>query len=130
MKAQISLEFLLTMGIGVALLVGFLWIGSYQLDTTLDEWRARSIDDAAASIQQELITAQRVQDGYSRTFALPRRLSNQDYTITMEAAGAFSVVTLRTPGTALSVRTPHCNGTLQPGTNTLRKDNNTLWCNQ
>lgn len=104
-------------------------IGVDQMRSANDQQVAAALDDTTAIIQQELVTARSVHDGYTRTFSLPKTIVKQTYTIENASAAAYTVFTITTPRNQLSVNTPPCIGSLQPGTNTITKKNNTLWCN-
>jgi hypothetical protein len=129
MRAQASIEFTLIMGFATVLLVTFLGIAAFHLRTVSTERYDEQTRDIAFTVQQELLTAQAVHDGYNRTFTLPQRIANTPYTLTLINDSTVSVVHITWKQTDFTVRTPLCIGTLQPGRNYLSKQNDTLYCN-
>lgn len=128
-RGQISLEFLIIMGVATIMLVTFLVIGADQLQEASRERSITEVIDAAHSTQLELLTAASVSDGYVREFSLPSAMHNQPYSIALTNGTDFSVITFATVKHRYSVRTPLCNGTITPGKNTIVKTGGSLQCN-
>jgi hypothetical protein len=123
------MEFLILSGISTVMLVVLLVIGTYQLQAAQEQRAMIAVQDIVSSVQQELITANAVQDGYRRTFTLPPTILNKPYTLKVEDQGAVGFVTLNWSNRLQSIRTPVCAGTLQPGDNIVRKENGQILCN-
>ena len=124
-----SLEFLLIMGFSTFMLVVFLIIGVHQLNEASTQRDLSEVLDIANSVQQELLTAASVSDGYRRVFTLPQEIGNQPYTIGLANGTDYSVITFETAKRRYSVRTPQCNGTILRGANAITKTNGSLRCN-
>ena len=128
MKAQVSLEFIITMGFAVLMLVSLLAIGAEQLNTAVNDKQVIALNDVCLVVQQELTTAAAVHDGYSRNFTLPATIRNKPYIIAENSTGQVGVYTITTGSLTQSIRAPPCNGTLQPGKNTLRTQGGVILC--
>lgn len=127
---QVSFEFIIVLAASVALLIVLLAVTAFQLRTATTESTLRGMDDIAQSIQLELLTAQSVGEGYTRTFMLPERIQRRAYTITLENDGVErAVITVSTAGRNLSTLAPTCTGTLAPGQNTIVTNTSGRWCN-
>ena len=86
--------------------------------------------DLAISIQQELIFASELEDGYRREFYLPTKLNNIDYSITNGNTSSYNgYLTFQYESQEFFYIIPAVVGSIQKGSNVLRKYNNTLYLN-
>ena len=129
MRGQVSIEFLTIMILAVVFLVSMLAIGAMKITEAADEARKVTVENIAYSIQQELLTANTVHDGYTRNFFLPVDVQKRTYVISMRNATNASVVTISSRNVVYTVGGPLCTGFLQPGTNRIQKINETIYCN-
>jgi hypothetical protein len=81
MKAQVSAEYLMLVGMAALLLVTVLAIISTQSKQLRDEREIEAIEDMGRYLQNEISIAYRVHDGYSRTIDLPIRKEGLDYEV-------------------------------------------------
>lgn len=127
--AQVSLEFLSLMSFALLLLVVMLVISYRTLSTTATQATYDGMQDVAQSIRLELVTASALPDGYYRSYQLPVEIQKRYYTITNTIDGNSSVIVVQFAEHQVSVRAPACNGTFNPGTNTIAKLGGELLCN-
>lgn len=84
-KAQASMEFLLVFSILTIFVAAFLVTIFYNMSQGRMKSEQDGVDNMASFIQQEIILASKVEDGYNRTFFLPRQIGGKDYTVHMSA---------------------------------------------
>ena len=127
-RAQVSLEFVIVAGFAVLLLVAMLTIALAQIRTATTEGTQSGMYDVALSIQQELLTARSVGDGYEREFTLPGTIQGRTYAISLLPDGNASIVLVTLAGKQASVRAPRCDGTLARGTNRIVTTSTAITC--
>ncbi len=127
-RAQVSLEFIIVAGFAVLLLIALLTITLSQVRSAVTEGTLSGMEDIALSIQQELLTARSVGDGYERSFTLPADIQGRRYTVALQPDGNATVVTIGLAGREISARAPRCDGTLRYGTNRITTQNGTISC--
>lgn len=120
MRGQIVLEFLLIAGI--AMLVGALYLaaGANLLSGESEEQRISALNNIGYMVQDELILAGIVEDGYQRSFIIPMKADRFAYTLSNDE----TMLTLRSGGAVINYPLPRMSGTLQQGENIVRKDGN------
>ncbi len=120
-KAQFAIEFSLMIGMAmIALLVlaGVLYLMTVDYS---EERNIMRLTDLGYSLQNELILASQVEDGYERIITLPDRVESADYLI--DKTHNDLVITYR--GSELLFAVPqNITGHFQKGTNTVRKESN------
>ena len=125
-KSQITLEFLLLIAFLSVMSFGFIYAAGVQLKSFSDNRRTDVVNDFGKMVKRELDLASIVQDGYQREFTLPKQIENKmDYTITLSS----TTVIIRAEPDAYSAIVPAAVGSLQKGTNTIKKINNTIFIN-
>jgi hypothetical protein len=118
MRAQIAVEFSFMMMLSFVFLVVGLVIVAFYLEATSKDRVQMLLQDEAVALQQELLLAASVQDGYQRTVAVPDTLDGYPYAI----ANTGNLVTLTLPdGTNYNKEIPIVTGTLVKGPNRVRK---------
>ncbi len=129
MRAQVSLEFIIVMGMAVLMLVVLLTVGSSKLEDAAYTRRLTMTQDILSTVQFELITALSVHDGYNRTFDLPLLLDGQPYVLTQTNDTTTAVLTVERGSIRQSAAIPLCTGSIVAGQNTITKENGSLRCN-
>lgn len=129
MRGQASLEFIIIFAAGVMAMATFFIIGAAQMHGAAGERNLNELNDIALSLQQEMVTALSVHDGYERTFSIPYTIANEPYQVQIVNDTAVAVITLQWKGLQQSIRAPQCTGTLLLGPNTITKENGTVHCN-
>ena len=124
-KAQSSFEFLLLIGVvfvGVILIIG----ATYQdIAATTQKKEFLLVQDVAYVVQNELVLAAQVEDGYHRSFLLPALLNGRTYSATIVG----NSVTISTQKATYSVRIPSVQGSLAKGMNNITKEDNIVVLN-
>lgn len=124
-NAQSAFEFLLLVGVvffAMVILVAAFYSNIAKLRGERDFFVAK---DTAFIIQNELVLANQVEDGYSRSFFLPERLDGQQYSLTT----SNNSLTITTQKASYSVRIPQVEGTIAKGMNNITKTNNVVSLN-
>ncbi len=127
-RAQVSLEFIVIAGFAILLLVAMLTIALAQLRTATNEGTLSGMQDVALTVQQELLTARSVGDGYTREFTLPADIQGRRYTLELLPDNNATVVRVSLAGQEISAVAPRCSGTLRYGNNMLTTVNGTILC--
>jgi len=125
-KAQVAIEFaVLIGGIFLAFLI-FLQVIAGQYVDIGKEKEYTALKDITETVQSELFIAESSKNGYSRQFIIPTKINNNiDYTITL----SNNQLSLKTAKFQYAVNIPNVTGTLQKGTNQIRKINGILILN-
>lgn len=88
-------------------------------------------DDLGRSIQQELIIAANLEDGYKRNFLIPSKLQNSQISITNNITSKNTgYISITFENTELYYETPKLNGSIRIGNNTIEKIDNALYINR
>jgi hypothetical protein len=113
MKAQIVLEFLLIISLAVIIGVMYIAVGTHIFVDVNEQQRVAALNDVGYLIQDEVVLAASVEDGYTRTFVLPQKADRFTYTIT----NSNTSVTLASADVTLSYPLPMLSGNLVMGAN-------------
>jgi len=115
---QTALEFVIA--IAVALIFGalFLAVANALLSGSAEQERYAALNRIGYTLQDELILASYVSDGYIRRFDMPERAGRFTYTLT----SSTNAVTLRSGSTVITYPLPNATGTFSMGVNEIRKE--------
>jgi len=126
-NAQIAMEFLILTAMAFAIVMVFLVIIS---SISTNDTKNRSYYDMAdlgISLQQEILLAIELEDGYTRKINLPATLNGIRYNATIgQASNKYGYLILSFEGREVYYTIPYVNGTIHLGDNLLVKTNNTL----
>jgi len=117
-KAQFAIEFSMMIALAmVALLVlaGVLYFMTYDYS---EDRNIRRLTDLGYSLQNELILANQVEDGYERIVVLPDKVESAQYSISK--VNNDLVITYRSAELLFPVP-QNITGAFQKGTNTIHK---------
>ncbi|MBI2659509.1 hypothetical protein HYX05_05420 [Candidatus Woesearchaeota archaeon] len=125
-KAQISAEFFVFLGLAFLIAIAFELASLDQLNDFRLQKENEAVKDLALKLQQELLIASTVEDGYVRVFEIPNSLDNVNYslttlknnTITVESKNAFYIVPI-----------PRAIGNASKGTNVINKTGGVIYIN-
>ena len=118
MRAQVAIEFLATATIALIMLVGILYAVLYAQQTANIDAEQAALERVADDLQQEILLAAQVRDGYTRTFSLQAKVINQAYTATQYPDG-FS---LQSTNAQVTRKTPAYTGVLNLPDITIQKE--------
>lgn len=124
-KCQSAFEFLLLVGVvffSVVILVAASYSNIAELRAKRDFFLAR---DTAFVVQNELVLANQVEDGYKRSFFLPQKIDGRDYSLLI----VQNSLTITTPKASYAVRIPSVQGTVAKGMNNITKEDNVVVLN-
>lgn len=128
-KAQAAMEFVLVFSILTIFATAFLITIYYNITQSKIKNDQDVGDDMANFIQQEIVLASRVEDGYNRTFFLPLKASGKDYDISIRGNGLF-VNTTRTIAIRGVPYVQGCDKTGDEAIKFLHNANNSIIKNQ
>ena len=83
-KAQVSAEFFIFVGMAFVIAIAFSMSSIDHLNYFRLQNENIAVKDLALKLQKELLTAANVEDGYVRTFTLPDKLDNINYSLTTQ----------------------------------------------
>ncbi|HLG24186.1 MAG TPA: hypothetical protein VI564_04640 [Candidatus Nanoarchaeia archaeon] len=116
-KSQISVEFLMLIGLAAIIAIAFQYVSLSQIIDFKSINEKEAVKDVAIKIQREILLATSVEDGYVRTFEIPDKLGDANYTITLQN----STLTVQSKEGLYFVRVPKISGNLSKGYNTINK---------
>lgn len=124
-KAQVSVEFIVFVGIGFIILLIFLASSIEKMNEFNTEKEFVLLKDVAYKVQNEIVLASIVNDGYMRTFNIPERLDTADYNISITGRTLIA----QSANYDYVLQLPDANGTLAKGNNTIKKIGGTVQIN-
>lgn len=105
-------------GIGFVFAALLLLIVNQLVSEKADEERRHQINNLGYFIQDELLLAESVHDGYERTFTVPQTLGKFPYTINSTTTS----ITIMSGKMTTTFTIPTITGSIQKGANTINKD--------
>ena len=135
-KAQIAIEFLLLLGISLAIIMILLLSFLVVSKTNVKIHNYNDLEDLGQSLQQEFFLATELEDGYTRKINLPMSLGDKSltsYTVSIMHSNNVSknytylVLSYDTQETFYAI--PYTYGAIHLGDNTLVKNNGSLRIN-
>lgn len=125
MKAQIAMEFVLLICIAFLMLLIFLAVMGDQIDDINKRKEFALVKDIAYKVQYEINMAAQVKSGYNRTFFIPEKLDNNDYTITKTK----NDITVTLKNSEFTINIPEISGTIKKGNNTIKNLGGVIYLN-
>ena len=126
-RAQVTIEFSFMVMLAFIFFAIALVVIGFYIQKTSHEQGIALLQDEAARLQQELLLASSVEDGYERNISIPLNLNGLQYSI----SNTNNMLTLSlADGTTYNKEIPPVVGTFwQPGINTICKTNGTIQLN-
>jgi len=121
-RGQVAIEYLLLIGVGLAIVSVGIYIIGFHLESQMTEKTRVVITDFGLGIQNELILASQVQEGYIRTLNLPDNLDGVNYNI----INTNLSLTINYSRGTVTMLTPLTNGTFIKGENTIKSTEGVL----
>jgi hypothetical protein len=119
---QIAIEFLLLIGLSIVIIVALL-AAVYSISEYDSKTRTvKELDDLGASIQQELLLASSVEDGYSRRINIPETINNHHYNITLSTYNNHTFIILQYELAELYYQVPFVSGNITKGDNIITRN--------
>tara|TARA_Y100000031_G_C8156413_1_gene354803 strand:- start:196 stop:594 length:399 start_codon:yes stop_codon:yes gene_type:complete len=128
-KGQIAMEFLWFVGIGMLLLAIFLVLLYTHYQEELLEKRFSSLEDLGITLQDELILASQVHEGYYRAFIIPEEVERNPISIFINNTANVMFIEYRSVN--YSFRIPsNTTGSFEEGTeNVIQQDDGIIRMN-
>lgn len=117
-RAQFALEFIIMVAIALMIGITFLAGSSIVLKDTSELQRLEALNGIGYLLQDEVILATTVEDGYRRKIVLPQRAGRFQYAINTSATS----VSLRSGSVDIAYPLPEITGSFKKGTNIIAKD--------
>jgi uncharacterized protein (UPF0333 family) len=125
-KAQISVEYMTMFFISMIIFIIFISVFYNNRREIIIETNQKQLNEIALSIQNEIITASNMNNGYKRIFIIPSQLSSNTYNI----SNNYYMFWIESNNFFISKRIPSINGSLKKGTNIIKKENNYIFINK
>jgi len=118
-KSQVAAEYLIVISLSFLVLIFFAanFQDSYQTAKASQE--RELVRDLAEMVQQEIILASNMEEGYARTFYIPESLEEVSYTI----ENSPNAIIVRSENVDYDLPIPEVRGVLSKGANTIRSLN-------
>jgi len=114
-RAQIAIEFIFLVSVAFIMLLIFLKAVGDQADDLNEKKEFVLVKDLAYKVQYEINMATQVKSGYNRTFFMPEKLDNKDYTITKTE----NKITIGLKNSEFTITIPEINGNINKSNNTI-----------
>ena len=125
-KAQVSAEFFVFLGLAFLIAIAFEIASLDQLNDFRLQKENEAVKDLALKLQQELLVASTVEDGYVRIFVIPDNLEGINYSLTTLYN---STITVKSKNSLYIVSIPKVVGNASKGTNTINKTGGVIYIN-
>jgi uncharacterized protein (UPF0333 family) len=118
LRGQIAVEFSFMVMLAIIFFVVALVIIGFYIEKSASERGIAALQDEGARVQQELLIAAAVEDGYQRNVTLPATLDGLQYIVSNTPTTlTFTLY----DGTIYNKEIPQTGGTILKGQNRLRK---------
>ncbi len=124
-KAQISAEFFVFLGLAFLIAISFELASLDQLNDFRIQKENEAVKDLGLKFQKELLIAATVEDGYVRTFQIPDKLDNVNYSLLTRN----STITVESKNSLFTVSIPKSVGNVIKGNNKINKTNGIIYIN-
>ena len=125
-KSQAPIEFMILVGTLFFLLFLFGLNQFADAKRAYAEKESGLVYDLALKLQEEIRMASLVENGYSRNFTIPPKLENFDYEIIMDN----KFLTIKSNTALYTVKGPNITGSINKGSNYIRKEGGAVYFNQ
>lgn len=124
-KAQGAIEFIIIFGSLLFFFIVFFAAIQSNTERKNAEKEGLILQNIALSVKEEINLAAGSSEGYYREFKTPENILGKDYEITI--VGSFIYTSMDNLGFAYKIS--DVNGSIQKGTNIIRKENGTVYLN-
>lgn len=127
-RGQVAIEFLILIAFSVSMLLFLIATVSKVSISKTDEKTYFDLDDLGKSVQQELLLATEVEDGYNRKINLPQTINGRNYAIDTETISSqISYLNITYEEHLIFYHIPPINGTITKGINQITTFNGTIY---
>lgn len=124
-KAQVSAEFFIFLGLAFLIAIAFEIASLDQLNDFRLQKENEAVKDLALKLQQELLVASTVEDGYVRIFDVPDNVENINYSLSTQN----STITVESKNSIYIVSIPKVVGNVSKGANFINKTGGVIHIN-
>ncbi|MBU0757653.1 MAG: hypothetical protein KKF44_06290 [Nanoarchaeota archaeon] len=124
-RSQVSMEFIIMIGLALAVMITFIGIISELIGRNVDEKKKLIIEDFGLSIQNEFIMASEANLGYRREFVIPVKIEGIIFDITNDEKS----LKLNYSRGINYFRIPDTIGFVVKGNNLIQNENGTVCIN-
>lgn len=124
-KSQISAEFFIFVGMAFIIAIAFELAAIDQLNDFRLKKEHEVVQDLAIKLQREMLLAATVEDGYLRTFTVPDKLENLNYSLTIQN----STIKVQSKNSVSIVSIPAIAGNISKGTIKINKTGGVIYVN-
>lgn len=128
-NAQVGIEFILLTIFSLFLLLVLLTSLSSVLTTKTKQKAYFEVNDIAISIQQEILLASELHDGYTREFYVPKTVRGLDFSLSLGNASSGNHLKAAFENQETYYLLPPIIGSINKGDNVLRKEDGLLYLN-
>ena len=125
-KSQVSFEFFMLVGMAFLVTLVFSALSLKDLNNFRNQKENEDIKDLALKLQQEVIIAAGVEDGYVRSFNIPDKLDSINYSLYIYNS---SLLLVQSKNGFYLVQIPRIVGNISKGTNIINKTNGIIYVN-
>jgi hypothetical protein len=119
-RGQFMMEFMILLSVGVLLGMTYIAVTSELFASTSERQRVTALNEVGYMVQDELMLAESVEDGYQRNFTIPSMADRFAYSMTNTATS----LTLSSGSSSITYPLPRVSGTLQTGRNIILRNGN------
>ena len=130
-QAQVAIEFMVLLMMSAFIIMSLLVSLSVVSGRKQMQQSYEALKDMGKAVQQEMILAAQVNDGYQRDFYLPPQVGRYDYVMATGNASSSggSYFTIDFQGVQLFYKIPQVYGELQPGFNNVTRQDGRVQVN-
>lgn len=116
-RGQITIEFVFVIATVIAISITYLWVANQSLADSSERVRLAALNDIGYTLQDEIILATTVEDGYERAILVPEKAGAFTYDLTP----VENAVILKSGPQTITYDLPNATGTFSKGTVVIRK---------
>ena len=124
-KAQVSAEFFVFLGLAFLIAIAFELASLDQLNDFRLQKENEAVKDLALKLQQELLIASTVEDGYFRVFQIPDIMDSINYSLSTQN----STITVKSKNSLFIVSIPKVVCNVSKGINIINKTGGVIYIN-
>jgi len=126
-KGQVAIEFIVLIAVMFTIFVVFLAVATNKVLDAREQERKDIAHQIGTLAQQEISLALIMNDGYTRSFSLPQKVQGFNYSI--ELIDNRELIVAFVDQEYVAYLPEGLQGTVQKGTNTIRKENKIIYLN-
>ena len=126
-KGQTAVEFIILIAFVLFVFTAFFILVQSNMSDKINENQVRQIKELALAVQDEINLASDSTEGYYRTFKIPEKIGNTEYTLNITEGFVYVRTSNEKNAIALPVR--EITGNILKGDNSIRKNGGIVYLN-